>query len=561
VVALAALLGVGFMAYHFGGGGKSASPPSKISQISHWDKPMEQARLSPDGRTVAFSSPVNGVRQVFLMLASGGEPLQLTSDETDKFVSNFTEDGTEIYYERVFGKVETWSVPTLGGNPKRVLAGFIVTPTPDGNSLYFIKEGTRAIYRADRTGMGEEQVAVFDPNAPRAVRILPYPDGKRLLLVTENGISTRENFHPYVVELGKPGGADLGELSGEATDVVWSEAGKSVLFGRTVNGLTNIWKLDLGNEEMTQVTFGPGPDRSPMPIPGGKGMYVVNGKSTGYLTSYNTKTKESVDISGENATQPVFSRSGKRLMYLTAPSRDRSELWVSDVDGGNKAKLAQGEALATATWAPDDSRLAFLSEQAGKAEKFYAVNPDGSGMQTYPWLEGSTMQAIQWSPDQKTFYVNAWQKGAKAGSVWKESVEGSTPEKVVDGCGFAFDVSLDGKYLLSLITDGEKVGIYSYGIADRTCTILVPGVVTFGLNIEKSGKTFLYAVPGKKEVTIYRQKWAAGKAVGGPQVAIKLPFAFPLVSGGNAYDFSRDLANVVFARPGGHADLYLLTQQ
>jgi len=177
---------------------------------------------------------------------------------------------TEIYYERVFGKVETWSVPTLGGNPKRVLAGFIVTPTPDGNSLYFIKEGTRAIYRADRTGMGEEQVAVFDPNTPRAVRILPYPDGKRLLLVTENGISTRENFHPYVVELGKPGGADLGELSGEATDVVWSEAGKSVLFGRTVNGLTNIWKLDLGNEEMTQVTFGPGPDRSPMPCCGSR---------------------------------------------------------------------------------------------------------------------------------------------------------------------------------------------------------------------------------------------------------------------------------------------------
>jgi hypothetical protein len=38
-------------------------------------------------------------------------------------------------------------------------------------------------------------------------------------------------------------------------------------------------------------------------------------------------------------------------------------------------------------------------------------------------------------------------------------------------------------------------------------------------------------------------------------------FAFPLVSGGNAYDFSRDLANVVYARPGGHAGLYLLRQQ
>lgn len=67
-------------------------------------------------------------------------------------------------------------------------------------------------------------------------------------------------------------------------------------------------------------------------------------------------------------------------------------------------------------------------------------------------------------------------------------------------------------------------------------------------------------MPGKKDVTIYRQKWAAGKAVGEPQVAPKLPFAFPLIAGGTAYDFSRDLATVVYARPSGHADLYLLTQ-
>ena len=53
----------------------------------------------------------------------------------------------------------------------------------------------------------------------------------------------------------------------------------------------------------------------------------------------------------------------------------------------------------------------------------------------------------------------------------------------------------------------------------------------------------------------------AGKPVGSPQVALKLPFAFPLISGGNAYDFSQDLATVVYARPNAHADLYLLTQK
>jgi hypothetical protein len=48
------------------------------------------------------------------------------------------------------------------------------------------------------------------------------------------------------------------------------------------------------------------------------------------------------------------------------------------------------------------------------------------------------------------------------------------------------------------------------------------------------------------------------KAVGQPQVALKLPFSFPLTTGGNAYDFTRDLSTVVYARPGGHAELYYL---
>ena len=89
----------------------------------------------------------------------------------------------------------------------------------------------------------------------------------------------------------------------------------------------------------------------------------------------------------------------------------------------------------------------------------------------------------------------------------------------------------------------------------------MPGVVTFSILFARDGKSILYAVPSRRDVTIYRQNWQAGKVVGQPQVALKLPFAFPLVSGGNAYDITRDLSTVVYARPGGHADLYLLSQK
>jgi len=67
---------------------------------------MNWERLSPDGHAVAFDSPVDGVAQLFLMLTSGGEPLQLTNDEGDKSVDNFSPDGKEIYYERTLGRNE-----------------------------------------------------------------------------------------------------------------------------------------------------------------------------------------------------------------------------------------------------------------------------------------------------------------------------------------------------------------------------------------------------------------------------------------------------------------------
>ncbi len=557
---VAALLAVGFAAYHFGLGRKTPEQPAKITQISHWDKPMDFAKLSPDGNTVAFRSPVAGVAQVFVMLASGGEPLQLTNDEGEKVVSNFSADGTEIYYVRVLGRDECWAVPTLGGTPHRLVAGRIPTPSPDREYIYFTKQGTRAIFRANRTGMSEEQVFALGPNTLPLRRILPYPDGRHLLVITGDTVSALEAFHAYDVDLPNQKADDLGEVSGDPGDVVWAEGGKSVLFSRTIKGLTNIWKFNLQDKSMSQVTFGTGPDASPMPDPSGKGMYIVNGKSSGYLTAYNTHSKESKDIASENATQPAISPDGKKVMYITIPARDRNELWVADIDGSNKVRLAPSGSLATSSWAADNFHVSFTSEEKGKAPTIHLAGADGSGLQTLNW-GGGTIQNVLWGDDRKFLYINAVSENTRRAVIWKVNADGSKPEILAEGCGFAFNAAPGGQFLISLIGGGDKVGIYEYSIADHSCTVLVPDVTTFGLVFDRDGKSFLYAVPSRQDVTIYRQNWQAGKAIGAPKVALKLPFAFPLISGGNAYDFSRDLSTVVYARPGGHADLYLLSQK
>ncbi len=166
-----------------------------------------------------------------------------------------------------------------------------------------------------------------------------------------------------------------------------------------------------------------------------------------------------------------------------------------------------------------------------------------------------------WSPDQKSVYVSDAEQAGSITPVWKWSVEGSNPEKVVDNCGLVTNIDPGGQYLLGVTTNGEKTGIYEVSLSAKKCILLVPGVVTLGADFARDGKSFLYPIISRAEVTFYRQPWSNGKLTGSPQVALKIPFAFPLLDAGYAYDFTLDLSTIVYARPGGHADLYLLSQK
>jgi hypothetical protein len=296
-----------------------------------------------------------------------------------------------------------------------------------------------------------------------------------------------------------------------------------------------------------------------MPDPGGKGIYFVNGKSAGFLAAYHVQSKQSTDIESEDATQPAISPDGKRVMYIRLPAPQISELWVSNIDGAKKMKIATGQALLTGTWAPDNFHLAFL-ERVGGGSKAYIVEADGSGLRQVPPI-GGMLDSSLWSPDQKSIYVSQ-ERTESIYDIWKWNVHGlSNPEKFVDKCGYVSDADPGGKYLLGAVLFGEKTGIYEVSITDRKCIPLLPGVKTFGAVFATDGKSFLYAVASRGEVTIYRQPWKDGRLIGAPQVGLKVPFTFPLDYHGNAYDFSRDLSTVVYARPGGHADLYLLSQK
>jgi eukaryotic-like serine/threonine-protein kinase len=532
--------------------------PAKLTQVSHWNKPMNGAILSPDGRTVAFTSPVAGFDQVFIMLVSGGDPLQLTSDSVGKGVDSFLPDGTEIYYETGIG--ETWAVPTLGGAPTRVVSGGDLITSPDGNSFFFVKSGNTMIYRKPRSGVGEELIYNLGSEGMAPWEMLAFPGGKDLLIAAGKA---NENFPStktlYQVNVADHKAVKLDELSGIPTGVVWGEPGKTLFFSRTVNEVTNLWEYNLASHDLRQITFGAGPDLSPMPDPVGKGVYFVNGRRSGALTIYHTRTKQSFDLVTDNATQPVVSLDGRRVAYITLAGNGRQELWVSDVDGNNRVKLASSVNLTTLAWSPDTSQFAF-ADAAGGAAKLYTIHADGSRLRQIPW-SGAGVNFAMWSPDEKTFYFSGYEKDPAKVTIWKTTADGANVETLLEGCGDVLDTSPDGKYLLSADTAGGGVGVGQISVSDRKCTVLMPDLATVITHFSPDGKSILYLAASRGETTIYRQPWRDGKLSAPAQPAIKLPFAFRQSYAGNAYDFSKDLSTVVYARPGGQADLYFLSQR
>jgi len=563
--ALVALLVIGGAAAYLLRG--SSAGPAKIIQISHWNKPMNGAVLSPDGHTVAFSSQIDGFEQIFIMLASGGEPLQLTNDPVSKSVSSFSPDGTQIYYSIIYVQGEIRSVPTLGGASTVVASGNSAMPSPDGSSLYYIGHSADAtasflrqasVFRRQTSGGGDEFI-FRAPAGLLATSVFPFPDGKELLVQTGNDEVLGSTTAPlFRVNIASKDAQKVGEISGSPTGLVWEEPGKTLLCSRTVSGVTNIWEYRLSDGSLKQVTTGAGPDLSPMPAPDGQGLYFVNGKRSGTLAVYDPKTGKSSDILSELGTQPALSWDGRKVAYIILTGNaQQGDLWISDIDGNNRVKVASGTGLITAAFSSDGTHFMYGSRE-NNVQRFFIIRSDGTNVHEIPWsgIGGGYGAA---DPDPKYVYLGGWEKDFSHVTTWKVATDGSNVQKVEDGCGAAWDTSSDGRYLLTSLNQGaQSTGVSEFSLADGKCIPLRPELDTLVVHFASDGKSILYFVPGRGESIIYRQPWHDGKLTGPAVTAVKIPFSFRIDYAGNAYDFSKDLSSVVYARPSGQADLYLL---
>ncbi len=95
-------------------GGIAATKSISFQRLTDLVGVNESPALSPDGRMVAFVAPVDGRRQIWIRMLSGGAPLRVTHDEGDHEFPRWTTDGSSIVY---------YSRPAITGRLRNAVRG------------------------------------------------------------------------------------------------------------------------------------------------------------------------------------------------------------------------------------------------------------------------------------------------------------------------------------------------------------------------------------------------------------------------------------------------------
>jgi Domain of unknown function (DUF5050) len=120
------------------------------------------ARWSPDGQRIAFEFAPEKNFDIYVIRASGGKPIPLTTDSEDDVSPSWSRDGKSVYFgSKRTGRYEVWKVSAEGGKAVQVTrnGGETAFESPDGKSIYYTKEySSSALWKMPVSGGEEGQV-------------------------------------------------------------------------------------------------------------------------------------------------------------------------------------------------------------------------------------------------------------------------------------------------------------------------------------------------------------------------------------------------------------------
>ncbi len=409
--------------------------------------------ISPDGRTVAFSSNRDGQPRIWLKQVTGEAEAPLTMGPDD--LPRFSPDGTQILFVRPDGeRTSLFRAAVLGGEARRLIENATEGDwSPDGSRVAFLRIASRdgktvtSIGIASADGTGVREVA-SEPGKLRGPRW--SPDGKRLVAVFGSGSLAAAAHQCAVivdVESGKKTVVNAPDARRTLSSAAWTADGDIVYLQATSvaaaagspgnlviqdaeNGeiRSQLWSpsaalvLDVladgrvvfdtrsPRQNLRETLLGPGgaangrwlsrgesTDRQPVYSPDGKWVAFSSNRGGGMnLWVVSTETGRLRRITDSHVNwDPGFTRDGEHIIWSSNRSGNL-EIWMADIDGSAARRVTDdGGSAENPTVTPDGEWIVYSS---GSPEKvgLWKIRPDGTEA-THLYKERATIPEV--SPD------------------------------------------------------------------------------------------------------------------------------------------------------------------
>ena len=464
-------------------GGASGKPTLRYEQITNFADSATSPALSADGRMLTFIRGENtflGPGQIYVKLLPSGEPVQLTHDAAPKMSPAFSPSADRIGYgSEANGGIDTWTVPTLGGQAGLMLANASGLTWPAkvaeaGEMMFseFTGQGIHMGVVAARDNRGEQR-SIYLPQDPNGMahRSNLSPDGKSVLVVEMNlGGWLPCRLVPFEGGTGK----SVGPAPAQCTSATWSPDGKWMYFSANAGNGFHIWRQAYPDGVPEQLSTGPAEEQGLSFAPDGKSFMTAVGSMQSTIWLHDGRGERQITSEGF-AFLPSFSRDERvlyylernassthfvagdlwsadlqtgehrhllpgismehydisadrtKVLYVTADVQGHTPVWIAALDGSEAPRKLTSLDAVRALFGPDGT-VYFVGGENGEMH-LYRMKQDGSGLTQVISQPAEFLYSV--SPDGKQLAI--WVKGA----VWIQPVDGGKPEEMCSLCGTA----------------------------------------------------------------------------------------------------------------------------
>jgi eukaryotic-like serine/threonine-protein kinase len=434
IALIAALLGIaGIVVYKFLDWKRTptsgATKVLKTTQITFSSGLDGFPSLSPDGKSVTYTSDQNGSFEIYVkQLASGGGELQLTNDGQQNFGPAWSPDGQRIaYYSKKRGGI--WTVSALGGAPRQLTeTGASPAWSPDGSLIAYQSAVPGEVFSSRAlspstiwivSAQGGKPRRISEPGNPSGGHGAPAwsPDGKRIAFEVADYLSVA--VWSIAVD-----GTDPKKIV-DGSEPTYSSDGGRIYFNsghRAESELSRISVSATGDPVgAPAVVMQPGNGVTlgslAMSADGKRILYSVERTSSNLWTIAVTPKGDAApptvfvsDTSSRNSL-PRFSPDGTKIAINRWRPAMSVDLWVADANGKNLTQLTNNPGMdSQASWLPGGDKLAFLSDRDNRHLMLWSISI-ATGKQE-PLLDlGDGVQFAAVSPDGNLVAYNLIQNG------------------------------------------------------------------------------------------------------------------------------------------------------